>query len=112
MTAESIIWTLLHKGVSHLFIFMHVCLRQSCWTTSCADTMYKKRVQTSGGNNCISKGGFRNFVKACPGLSDGHAFDVDYAFMQNLGYTDPKKPKFELNFEQFLDAIAMVATAK
>jgi hypothetical protein len=28
------------------------------------------------------------------------------------GYTDPKKPKYELNFDQFLDALAAIAIAK
>jgi hypothetical protein len=32
--------------------------------------------------------------------------------VMRVGFTDPKKPKFELNFEQFLDALAAVATHK
>ena len=37
--------------------------------------------------------------------------DAELIFITKLGYTDPKNPKFELQFDHFLDAIQSVAEA-
>lgn len=76
------------------------------------DTMYKKRLSTAGNVDTLAKGGFRKMMEQAPGLLDGLTINVDYVFMQNLGFTDPKRPKYELTFDQFLDALAAVAVAR
>lgn len=74
--------------------------------------MYKRRLSTAGNVDTLAKGGFRKMMEQAPGLLDGLTINVDYVFMQNLGFTDPKKPKYELSFDQFLDALAAVAVAR
>lgn len=75
------------------------------------DTMYKKRLSTVGRLDTISKTGFRQFLRDA-GVSD-LTVSPDYIFMQNLGSAlNDSKKRFELNFEQFLDALAAVARAK
>jgi hypothetical protein len=55
------------------------------------------------------QGGWKNLLRAASALPA--AADVDFIFMAHLGYTDPKNPRFELQFDHFLDACQAVASA-
>ena len=76
------------------------------------DTMYKKRALTAGSPTTMPKAAFRALIQRAPGLLREGMTDTDYIFMRNLGFTDPKHPKFELRFEHFLDALQDMAGAR
>ena len=62
----------------------------------------------------LPQGAFRALVRRAPGLLTPDALigDVDFIFLRNLGFTDPKCPKFELKFDHFLDALQDLALAR
>jgi hypothetical protein len=55
------------------------------------------------------QGGFKNLLRQADAIPAD--VDVDHLFMKHLGYTDPKAPKFELQFDHWLDAMQTVACA-
>lgn len=55
------------------------------------------------------QGGFKNLLRQSNAVPE--ALDVDNVFLNHLGYTDPKKPRFELQFDHFLDACQAIANA-
>lgn len=71
------------------------------------DTMYRRRPQTGGAPTQLSRRGFRALAERA-GLTGA---GVDAAFLKNLGFTDPRHPRFELKFEHFLDALQDLAEA-
>jgi hypothetical protein len=84
-------------------------------TLSLTDSLYRRRALTGGPPQSMTKLGFRALVARLPGLTDaagGALVDADYIFLKNLGFTDPKHPRFELKFEHFLDALHDVALAR
>jgi hypothetical protein len=77
-----------------------------------SDSLYKKRVTTSGPPTTITKLGFRALCIRI-GLA-GSAQDTDLVFMRNLGVSrdTSKPPKFELDLDQACDALQMASEHK
>lgn len=110
--ADSLRGILSLQDLSDLFLLFSQEGRGERVVLSLTDTMFKKRVRTAGKIDTMTKAGFKLLLKRAGTLLQGMESDlIDFVFMRNLGYSKGK-PRFELTFDQFLDALVGVASAK
>ena len=67
--------------------------------------MYRRRAFAGGAPTTMQRRSFKALLIHA-GLSN---IDAETIFVRNLGFTDPARPRYELEFEHFLDALRDVA---